>query len=157
MAVLSAVGGQGREPVTHGFSGAGVWRLDDRFLKVGARVGDEAARTAWLAAAGLPAPAVLDAGTAGTTEWLVTAAIAGRPAHAPWPADRRDTVVAALARITAALHALPVAECPFDRSLADPALNPQFGPAHGAAYLRGCSESLDPERIAFHRLLDESA
>jgi aminoglycoside phosphotransferase len=88
------------------------------FLKVGPGVNDEAARTAWLATTGLPAPAVLDAGSDGAAEWLVTAAVIGRPAHLPWPVDRRDAVVDALARITVALHALPVAECPFDRSLA---------------------------------------
>lgn len=223
--MLAAVGGQGWEPVTHGLSGAGVWRLDGakpRFLKVGAGVFAEVARTAWLGAAGLPAPDVLDAGTDGATEWLVTAALTGRPAHLPWPADRRGAVVDALARITVALHALPVPGCPFDRSLAvtlpparaagldaeapvveelvvchgdlclpnvlldetgatvtglvdlgrlgradrhtdlalmsrslaDPSLNPQYGPECAAAYLEACREPVDPDRLAFHRLLD---
>ncbi len=227
-AVLRAVGGQGWEPVTHGFSRAGVWRLGGarpRFLKIGPGVADEAARTAWLATTGLPAPAVLDAGSDGSAEWLVTAAVIGRPAHLPWPVDRRDAVVDALVRITVALHALPVAECPFDRSLAvtlpvaraaglaaaapaaeelavchgdlclpnvlldetgttvtglvdlgllgradrhtdlalmsrslaDPALNPQYGPEYATAYLQACGEPVDPDRLAFHRLLDEFA
>jgi kanamycin kinase len=227
-AVLRAIGGRGWEPVTHGFSDAGVWRLDGprpRFLKVGAGATDEAARTVWLATAGLPAPAVLDAGSDGSVEWLVTAAVIGRPAHLPWPVDRRGVVVDALARITVALHALPVAECPFDRSLAvtlpvaraaglaatapaveelavchgdlclpnvlldetgttvtglvdlgllgradrhtdlalmsrslaDPSLNPQYGPERAAAYVQACGEAVDPDRLAFYRLLDEFA
>jgi aminoglycoside phosphotransferase len=36
----------------------------------------------------------------------------------PWPEDRRPRVIDALTDMTLALHALPVDECPFDRSLA---------------------------------------
>jgi hypothetical protein len=37
----------------------------------------------------------------------------------PWPEDRRPRVIDALTDMTLALQALPVDECPFDRSLAN--------------------------------------
>jgi aminoglycoside phosphotransferase len=43
------------------------------------------------------------------------------------------------------------------RSLADPALNPQFGDEYARAYLQACREPVDPDRLAFHRLLDQFA
>jgi len=79
----------------------------------------EAERLAWLAAQGLPVPAVLDVGAAEGLRWLVTAAVAGRPAaDAAWSAGERRSVVDAVADVARTLHALPVSACPFDRRLA---------------------------------------
>jgi len=79
----------------------------------------EAERLRWLAAQGLPVPAVLDVGARAGTRWLVTAAVAGRPAaDATWSAGERLSVIDAVADVARALHALPIAGCPFDRRLA---------------------------------------
>lgn len=73
----------------------------------------EAATLVWLGESGLPAAEVLDVGPG----WLITREVIGRTGADPWPEDRRMRVVDALADITRALHALPVSECPFDRTL----------------------------------------
>jgi kanamycin kinase/aminoglycoside 3'-phosphotransferase-2 len=113
-------------PVTEGHSGAGVWRLEGRptyYVKIAERSAHpdsgfdlvaETERLRWLAGRGLPVPEVVDSGPT----WLVTTAVPGRPASAAWPAERLAGVVDALADITRTLHQLPVANCPFDRSLA---------------------------------------
>jgi kanamycin kinase len=113
-------------PVTHGHSGAGVWRLEGRpayYAKIaepsahpdsGFDPAAETERLRWLAGRGLPVPEVVDAGQ----NWLVTTAVPGRPASGDWPRDRRIGVVDALAEVTRTLHRLPVTDCPFDRSLA---------------------------------------
>ena len=72
----------------------------------------EGTRLTWLRAHGIPAPEVLECGPG----LLVTAEVPGRPASEPWP--DLDRVTDALADFTRALHALPVAECPFDSRLA---------------------------------------
>ena len=74
----------------------------------------EAATMSWLRTRGLPVAEVVDIGP----DWLVTREISGRTAADTWPEDLRPRVVDALAEVTRALHALPVDECPFDRSLA---------------------------------------
>ena len=101
-----------------------TWRLErggepGRFLKVG-RAGAypglpaEAARTRWAGANHLPVPEVIEAGTDGTVNWLITAGITGRPAT---DADLGDVqqVVVALAEGLRRLHdTAPVDACPFD-------------------------------------------
>jgi kanamycin kinase len=74
----------------------------------------EAATLTWLRTQGLPAAEVLDVGP----DWLLTREVIGRTGADPWPEHQRLKVVDALADITRALHALPVAACPFDRTLA---------------------------------------
>jgi kanamycin kinase len=117
-------------PVTWGVARAGVWRLDGApplFVKIathsahrdsGFHLGAEAQRLAWFATMGVPAPEIIDAGRDDRNEWLITRAAPGRTAADPWPEARRTAVVDALADAALAMHALPVAGCPFDRSLA---------------------------------------
>lgn len=108
-----------------GEAGAAVYRLDargapDLYLKHGrgeaAQVlADEMARLRWLADQ-LPVPA-LDHFEMGRGEaWLLTRALPGRTAYeclqrAP---ERAQSIVTALARFLAGLHALPVEHCPFN-------------------------------------------
>ena len=61
-----------------------------------------------------PAPEVLDIGP----DWFEMAAVPGLDASHPWPVGKRDRVVDALADLARAMHALPIDECPFDRTLA---------------------------------------
>jgi streptomycin 3"-kinase len=111
-------------PVGTGESGDRVFRRGDgaAYAKVatGERVAlldGERRRTAWLAATGIPCPAVLDWMEEEGSACLVTAAVPGVPASAlsgpelarAWPA---------IARLVGALHDLPVTGCPFERRLA---------------------------------------
>ncbi|NUT90696.1 MAG: aminoglycoside 3'-phosphotransferase [Saccharothrix sp.] len=102
------------ERVTIGQSGAAVSRRDGVYRKtsdVDDLVG-EGERLVWLRANGIPAAEVLEC----EPGLLVTAEVPGRSAAELWP--QVDRIVDSLADLTRALHALPVAECPFDRSLA---------------------------------------
>lgn len=74
----------------------------------------EGDRLTWLRAHGIPAPEVLESGPGR----LLTAEVPGRSAADDWPADQRPAVIDALADLTRKLHALPIADCPFDRRLA---------------------------------------
>lgn len=100
-----------------------TWRLthprgEVRYLKIcqcawHPRARDEAARMRW-AAAHLPVPEVLDAGSDGRVDWLVTRAVPGRDATDPdLLADPAGTV-AILGRALRRFHEAPVADCPFD-------------------------------------------
>jgi kanamycin kinase len=101
-----------------------TWRLDMagepvRFLKV-ARAGAypglpaEADRTRWAGAHQLPVPPVIETGTDGATDWLLTAAVAGLPGTDPALGDVRQ-VVTTLAGGLRRLHdTAPVEGCPFD-------------------------------------------
>ncbi|GAB3421572.1 APH(3') family aminoglycoside O-phosphotransferase [Flindersiella endophytica] len=116
-------------PVTHGMSGALTYRLaglSELFVKLArvsahpdprADVLAEARRLEWLTAKGFPAAKVVDAGASGAVRWLVMTAVPGRPASDPWPVDQRMRVIDSVAEILRALHALPVSDCPFDRTL----------------------------------------
>jgi kanamycin kinase len=123
-----------------------TWRLTHprggvRYLKIcqsgwHPRVADEAARMRW-AAAHLPVPEVLDAGSDGSVDWLVTRAVPGRDATAEdLLADPAGTV-SILARALRRFHEAPVADCPFDFR-ADAAL------AHVRRRL--AADLIDPER-----------
>ncbi|MGV0811451.1 APH(3'') family aminoglycoside O-phosphotransferase [Mycolicibacterium boenickei] len=113
-------------PITHGESGAGVFRSSDgsRYAKrVGpAAVADlatERDRVSWAHDHGLPVPAVIDWGvTEDGGAFLITSAVGGVAAdqltesglRAAWP-----SVVAAVR----ALHGLEVDDCPYRRDLDD--------------------------------------
>lgn len=102
------------ERVTIGKSGAAVSRYNGVYRKV-SEVDDlvaEGERLRWLRARGIPAAEVLEC----EPGLLVTAEVPGRSAAELWPDT--DRIVDALADLTRALHALPVADCPFDRTLA---------------------------------------
>ncbi|MFI9817832.1 APH(3') family aminoglycoside O-phosphotransferase [Saccharothrix variisporea] len=102
------------ERVTIGQSGAAVSRRAGVYRKtsdVEDLVG-EGERLVWLRVQGIPAAEVLEC----EPGLLVTAEVPGRSAAEPWPDP--DRIVDSLADFTRALHALPVADCPFDRSLA---------------------------------------
>jgi len=108
-------------------SQATTWRLEDpttgrvRYLKTASscwvpRVLDEAARTRW-AGAHLPVAQVLDSGTDGTVDWLVTAALPGRDATDEQLRADPGRLVALLAHGLRRFHAAPAAACPFDFTL----------------------------------------
>lgn len=101
-----------------GKSGARVTRRDGVYRKESDdprmdMVG-EGERLLWLRQHGIPTAEVLDC----QPGLLVTAAVPGRSAAERWPAESLGRVVDALADLTAALHALPITDCPFDRRLA---------------------------------------
>jgi len=115
-------------PATDGESGGTVFRLEARgrpalYLKCGAgRVADditaEMARLAWLAGR-LPTPYLVPEVRHFVRlpheAYLLTTAVPGRTAYeclVEQPA-RRIEIVGALARFLRALHALPLADCPF--------------------------------------------
>lgn len=108
-----------------GESGGAVFRLDragapSLFLKAGEGrvaddIADEAARLRWLAGR-VPTAALVHFAATATGAWLVTRAVPGRSAD-EWIADdpgRLAMLVPALAAFLRRLHALPVADCPFD-------------------------------------------
>ena len=101
-----------------GLSGAAVARSKGRYRKVSDDprhdlVG-EGERLTWLREQGIPAAEVLEC----RPGYLLTAEVPGRSAADEWPAESHPRVIDALAELTRALHALPVAGCPFDRRLA---------------------------------------
>lgn len=79
----------------------------------------EADRLRWLAGHGLPVAEVVEIDANDDLAWVVTTALPGRPAGARWPAAERGRVIDVMADAAVALHALPVADCPFERRLAD--------------------------------------
>ncbi|GAA1227296.1 aminoglycoside O-phosphotransferase APH(3')-IIb [Kitasatospora nipponensis] len=118
-------------PVTVGCSGAAVYRLERRgestYLKIaaygerpdpGSDLAAEATRATWLAGQGIGVPQVLDQWHGPDGGWLLTPAVPGRSAAEPWPVGQLPAVVDALADVARSLHALPAADCPFDRTLA---------------------------------------
>jgi aminoglycoside phosphotransferase len=104
--------------VTVGKSGARVSRRDGVYRKETddprADLVGEGERLSWLRRHGIPAAEVLEC----RPGLLVIAEVPGRSAAAPWPVGSRPRVIDALADLTRRLHALPVADCPFDRRLA---------------------------------------
>jgi aminoglycoside 3'-phosphotransferase II len=114
------------EPVESGLGGAALFRIahDDapsRYLKIGqdkvaAALRHEIERTAWLAQRGVRVPAILRVDDRPEQVAVLMEAVPGVSADAiSLPAPR---LVDSLARALAALHALPLADCPFDESLA---------------------------------------
>jgi aminoglycoside 3'-phosphotransferase-2 len=113
------------EPVLSGFSDASVYRVTQdrqplRYLKLArndaaALLRDEIARSQWLAALHVPVPVIRRIDDRADRVVLLSDALPGLPADdCPLPVER---LVDALAASLAALHALPVADCPFDETL----------------------------------------
>lgn len=127
-AIADHVGDRRLEAVTDGQSGAAVFRVRDDsidcYLKVGrgaaaGLVSDEIARLRW-AADRLPVARIVAAVEADGAAWLLTSAVPGVPAGAYIKADRRRAVpvAEAMAAFVGRLHSLPIADCPFDSSVA---------------------------------------
>jgi aminoglycoside phosphotransferase len=120
----AALAGRDAEPVDEGMSGAAVFRLPDpaggcQYLKIASGrdagpLAREIVRTEWLARRGVRVPEFLmRAGTERVAAVLMTA-VHGRRL-APGDADAR-AAAGAIGRGLARLHAVPVADCPFDET-----------------------------------------
>lgn len=113
-------------PVTSGESGACVFRILDpatggRFLKIAMGAGAdhlrrEVERTQWLASAGIRVPKVL-AQFGNPAAFAVTVAALDGQCAASAGVEHWRPVVRAIAHAVAAIHALPVASCPFDETV----------------------------------------
>jgi kanamycin kinase len=122
--VRGLAGGTRIVPVWRNDYGGVTFRTDDgRYIKHGPRNAEssfagEAERLDW-AGTRAAVPRVLEVGGDDTHEWLVTTALPGLSAVDPrWVADPA-TAVRAVGEGLRALHdALPVADCPFDWSVA---------------------------------------
>ncbi|MBW4720520.1 aminoglycoside 3'-phosphotransferase [Saccharothrix obliqua] len=112
------------EPVTTGHSAASVHRSPDgrAFAKTATaphardELRAERDRLQWLDSVGVAAPRVLDWSDDGAST-LVTSALPGVPAS-DLPRTSVRLAAERLVAFLASLHALPVADCPFDRRLA---------------------------------------
>lgn len=109
---------------TQGMSGASVFRLatePESILKLAtgkyaASMSDEITRTRWLAAQGIAVPKILRAHADDEISVMQMQKVPGVVAdHCRWPAER---LLPSLGRAFARLHALQVAACPFDESVA---------------------------------------
>jgi kanamycin kinase len=126
-----------------------LWRLerpagqarDLRYLKVAVasrfpRLLEEGARMRW-ARPHLPVPEVLDCGSDGQVDWLVTGALPGRPVSDELLQAEPERLVVLLAQGLRRFHAAPVEGCPFDFTV-DRAI------AHAKARVR--AGLVDPEQ-----------
>lgn len=139
------------ERITTGKSGAQVHRGPGVYRKATPTAMIEAAKLTWLRDQGVPTPAVLDADDG----WLLMEEVPGRSAAEPWPMELRPTVIDALADLTRTLHAIPVDQCPYDRTLAV-----TVAEAHAAAERGGVDlNDLNAQRAGWsvERLLAELA
>jgi kanamycin kinase len=142
-------------PVTIGASAAAVFRLEGpggglyvKLMMAGAQpdatldLQGEADRLGWLGECNIPVPEVVEIVTGADLGYLVTRAVPGASAADVWPTDQRPAVVDAVADLLRTLHALPVASCPFDHSLAV-----TMAAARRAVELSAVDlDDLDPER-----------
>jgi aminoglycoside 3'-phosphotransferase-2 len=122
--IRAALTGYRGRPVRTGESGADLsrWTAKGRpplFLKRmkgGAHYSllEEAQRLEWIGAR-LPAPKVVAAAGHGGSEWLLMTGIAGK--NGVETSLPQGTIVRLVAEALKALHAFPVAGCPFDESL----------------------------------------
>ncbi|MEJ2240101.1 MAG: aminoglycoside 3'-phosphotransferase [Gemmatimonadales bacterium] len=81
---------------------------------------DEAARMGW-AIEYLPVPRMIEQGSDGQVNWLITGALPGRDATHPHWATDPERIVRLLATGLRRFHEVPVDRCPFDFRI-DPAL-----------------------------------
>jgi aminoglycoside 3'-phosphotransferase-2 len=112
-------------PITHGRSGAHVWRIllgdgNSVFLKSEewhplAELPSEIERLNWLTRMGFKAPRVIDAEQSSDRVWLLMSAVPGADLtnHAQHPAEFIRIYAQGLKRI----HALDPTSCPFDHSI----------------------------------------
>ncbi|WP_069853331.1 APH(3') family aminoglycoside O-phosphotransferase [Actinoalloteichus hymeniacidonis] len=110
--------------------GASVYRVEGRhafYVKTAPprepgdlrfRPSDEAERLRYLADRGFPVPEVVELGGDDTLTWLVTTALPGVTADSRWTPDEQGSVLRGVADLLAALHDAPLADCPFDGTLA---------------------------------------
>ena len=127
--IAALLRGRSAQPVTTGESGARVLRYARAgapalFLKTvaapdGGPLGDEAARLRWMAARGVPVPAVRHYALSEGWEYLLLDEVPGTDASAVVSGlatagpRRAAPVVRALADALRRLHATPAADCPF--------------------------------------------
>lgn len=111
------------EPVTHGKSGAGVWRSTRYVVKVQPRhlapvstLRQERERLRWLAGR-VPVPRVVGYEATADTEYLAMTRVPGIPMSDPDATLHPERVVTLLARALRELHALPLRDCPFAMTL----------------------------------------
>ncbi|GBF07733.1 aminoglycoside phosphotransferase [Deinococcus aerius] len=111
------------ESVTHGESGAGVWRSQRFVVKVQERGGSpvstllqERERLRWFRGR-VPVPAVVGYEVTDTHEYLAMTRLPGIPMSDPDALLHPGRVTDLLARALRELHALPVRECPFNMTL----------------------------------------
>ncbi|MFC4638717.1 APH(3') family aminoglycoside O-phosphotransferase [Deinococcus hohokamensis] len=112
------------EPVTHGESGARVWRSTRHVVKVQPRavapvstLRQERERLRWLSGR-VPVPRVIGYETQDDTEYLAMTRVPGIPMSDPDATLHPERVVTLLARALRELHALPLRDCPFSMTLA---------------------------------------
>ncbi len=109
------------------YAASTTWRLHypgdgDRYLKV--RRADEfpglpaEARRTWWAGGHLPVPDVIDEGTDGRVDWLVTTALDGQPATDPELGEPRQVVIALAEGLRRFHDAAPMTDCPFEFRIA---------------------------------------
>lgn len=135
---------------SEGESGDAVYRRSDgaAFAKVSlgegaAQLDEERLRTAWLAPFGLGSAAVLDWHASRDGACLVTCAVAGVPASDLSASDLLKAWPSIAERVRA-LHEIPVADCPFARSLLA-----MFGRAEDVVARNAVNpDFLDPEHQA---------
>jgi aminoglycoside 3'-phosphotransferase-2 len=114
------------QPVASGLSDASVFLVTAsgrplRYLKIArdqaaVALREEIARTTWLAHRNVRVPKILRVDNNSAQTILLMEAVSGFPAHES-PLAAAD-LVPALASALTLLHALPIAECPFDESIA---------------------------------------
>ncbi len=128
-AVEQAIAGSEVPPIAHALAGGRepelVWRnelggltfrIDDRFLKwnprsTGIDLECERERLEWVATRH-PAPHVIDHGTDGATQWLLTEALPGGSAIGDQWRARRSEAIHAIATGLKAIHAVPIHDFP---------------------------------------------
>lgn len=111
------------ERVSHGESGAGVWRSQRYVVKVqplgglpSSTLRQERERLRWFSDR-VPVPVVVGYEVDGEHEYLATTRLPGVPMSDPDALLHPGRVVSLLARALRELHALPVRECPFTMTL----------------------------------------
>lgn len=123
--VTAELSGRALHPISHGESGARVWRCtadgqSSRYLKAAPLTANlhlhrEAECMRWMRRHGIPVPHVHQCIRVAGTEYLLTDEVPGIPASAPeWNVDRQRVAVA-LGNGMATLHSIDATNCPFDR------------------------------------------
>lgn len=149
LAAAGLTGGGALDPVGHGQSGDLVARCGDAFVKIAQRshawnaqaLEREAEVLRWLAGKA-PVPRVLWFGGVDDDLALVTQAVPGTAVSHVGEPEAEAALVATIATL-AALHATPLADCPFDLRLSLKLAEAQARVADGAVD----ETDFDPERL----------